>query len=210
MPLQNRVDPCGTIFRTPTRGTLMGNRGGALHNESREIVRRYKSRRWIACLLEFKGRYRTVMSPRRYTELFFLDEAVALAAGHRPCAECRRERFNAFKAAWIRRDGPGREQPPSADEMDEELHRARIDRSGRKVTYEAPLSSLPNGCFVQIDQSPWLVWDRALLLWSPERYAETRSRPADLLVTVLTPRPIVECLGRGYEPATHPSAGVRI
>src|SRR6266699_6712686 len=89
MPLQNRVDPFGNIFRTSARGTMTGNRGGALHDADREIVRRYKSTRWIACVLEFRGRHRIVMSPNRYTELFFLDEAVALAAGHRPCAECR-------------------------------------------------------------------------------------------------------------------------
>src|SRR3984885_2974236 len=102
MPLQNRVDPFGNLIRTLARGTLMGNRGGALHNIEREIVCSYKSRRWITCVLEFRGRHRTVMSEGRYTELFFLDEAVALAAGHRPCAECRRKRFNAFKAAWQR------------------------------------------------------------------------------------------------------------
>src|SRR5580700_6521211 len=115
MPLQNRVDPFGALFRTDARGTMMGNRGGALHNSEREIIRSYKSRRWIACVLEFRGRRRTVMSERRYTELFFLDEAVALAAGHRPCAECRRERFNAFKTAW----GSG---DLLADEIDTELH----------------------------------------------------------------------------------------
>ena len=84
MPLENRVDPFGNIFRSPARGTFMGNRGGALHNESREIVRTYKRRRWITCVLEFRGRHREIMAPRRYTELFFLDEAVAFAAGHRP------------------------------------------------------------------------------------------------------------------------------
>ncbi len=125
MPLQNRVDPFGNLLRTPARGTMMGNRGGALHNSEREIVRSYKSRRWIACVLEFKGRRRTVMSERRYTELFFLDEAVAFAAGHRPCAECRRERFNAFKEAWRR--ARGLDNLPFADEMDMELHPARID-----------------------------------------------------------------------------------
>ncbi len=154
MPLQNRVDPFGSIFRTSARGTMMGNRGGALHNDRREIVRHHQSKRWITCLLEFKGRRRIVMSPRRYTELFFLDEAVAFAAGHRPCAECRRERFNAFKSAWKGRT-------PDADEMDDELHRCRIERPGRKVTYQAELSSLPNGSFVEIDASPWLVWDRS-------------------------------------------------
>src|SRR5436305_13747203 len=100
MPLQNRVDPCGAIRSWPARGTMMGNRGGALHNDKRELIRPFINRRWITCVLEFKGRRRAVMAPGRYTELFFLDEAVSLAAGHRPCAECRRARFNEFREAW--------------------------------------------------------------------------------------------------------------
>src|SRR5262249_8002464 len=151
MPLQNRVDPCGVIFESPARGTLMGNRGGALHNDQRVIVRKFKNQRWITCLLEFRGRRRSVMSPGRYTELFFLDEAVALAAGHRPCAECRRERYNAFKASWIRWCPGSGEGPLLAADMDRELHPARISSTGTKVTYNAPLNSLPNGCFVQIE-----------------------------------------------------------
>jgi hypothetical protein len=202
MPLENRVDPFGTIFRTPARGTFMGNRGGALHNEQREIVRRFKDRRWIACVLEFRGRKRTVMSPRRYTELFFLDEAVALAAGHRPCAECRWQRFKAFQAAW--EDGVGPPELVRASEMDAELHRNRIDRHGRKVTYEAECDSLPNGCFVEIDGSAYLVWEDALFLWTPERYASKERRPRGS-VTVLTPKPIVQCLQHGYEPEIHAS-----
>src|ERR1700683_436021 len=116
MPLQNRVDPFGNLFSTQARGTMMGNRGGVLHNSEREIVRPYKSRRWITCVLEFKERHRIVMSERRYTELFSLDEATAFAAGHRPCAECRRERFNAFKGAWGR--AADLDSLPFADEMD--------------------------------------------------------------------------------------------
>src|SRR6266853_1638897 len=125
MSLQNRVDPFGNIFRTSARGTMMGNRGGALRNADQEIVRGYKSRRWITCVLEFRGRRRVVMSPNSYTELFFLDEAVAFAAGHRPCAECRRERYNAFREAW--RSQTNQSRPPFADEMDLELHPARLD-----------------------------------------------------------------------------------
>lgn len=199
MPLQNRVDPNGVIFVSPDRGTLMGNRGGALHNQNREIVRQYASRRWITCLLEFKGRHRVVMSPGRYTELFFLDEAVALAAGHRPCAECRRERFNAFKAAWNSRGA-------LADEIDRDLHPTRIDRRRGKVTYEASVDSLPDGCFVQIDASSHLVYDDALLLWSPAGYLAKRHRPDDLIVQVLTPEPIVRCIRQGYRPEIHMSA----
>jgi hypothetical protein len=199
MPLQNRVSPYGTLFRTPGRGTLMGNRGGTIHNDAREIVRRYASRRWIACVLEFKGRWRPVMAPRRYTELFFLDEAVALAAGHRPCAECRRDRYNAFRRAW------NAEHPPGAVAMDAVLHPARMDRHGRKVTWQSQLASLPNGTFIEFDAAPWLVWDDALALWTPEGYTRRIGRAAAGPVTVLTPRPIVECLSVGYEPMVHPS-----
>src|SRR5215475_3655079 len=116
MPLQNRVDPFGTIFRTTARGTMMGNRGGAIHNQRREIVRAYTNVRWITCVLQFKDRHREVMRPGWYTELFFLDEAVSFAAGHRPCAECRRARFNAYREAW------GRGPLLRAPEMDAELH----------------------------------------------------------------------------------------
>jgi hypothetical protein len=178
----------------------MGNRGGALHDDNREIVRRYKSRRWITCVLEFRGRNRQVMSPRRYTELFFLDEAVAFAAGHRPCAECRRERFNAFKKAWRQED------PPGADEMDAELHRARLDARRGKLTYDAPLDSLPNGCFVQLEGQAYLLWDDALLLWTPKGYSRRIAKRIGLTVAVLTPRPIVDCFRQGYQPEIHESS----
>jgi hypothetical protein len=204
MPLQNRVDPFGVLFRSPARGTMMGNRGGALHNDRREIVRAYKSRQWITCVLELKDRHRSVLSPRRYTELFFLDEAAAFAAGHRPCAECRRGRFNAFKQAWMRQD-PGAGRTVRAAEMDQVLHGARLDERKRKRTYPAALHSLPNGCFVQIDEAPYLVWNDALALWTPEGYTRRVSRPGDLTVTVLTPQPIVACFGQGYEPEVHES-----
>jgi hypothetical protein len=202
MPLQNRVDPYGNLFRTPARGTFMGNRGGALHDEQREIVRTFKERRWIACLLEFRGRKRTVMSPDRYTELFFLDETVAFAAGHRPCAECRWERFKAFQAAWKR--ATRALELPRAAQMDTELHCARIDWQRKKVTYETELDSLPDGSFVAIDGSAYLVWDDALFLWTPERYARKERRRGGS-VRVLTPQPIIRCFRQGYVPEVHDS-----
>jgi hypothetical protein len=202
MPLQNRVDPFANLIRSAARGAMMGNRGGALHNSGLEIVRVYKSRRWITCLLQFRDRHRVVMSPNRYTELFFLDEAVAFAAGHRPCAECRRGRYNAFREAWQLAHRPA--ESPFADEMDAELHKARIDR-GRKVTYEAELRALPDGCFVQIEGLPYLVLGNALLLWTPEGYARRDAR-WDSIVRVLTPEPIVGCFRHGYRPETHESA----
>jgi hypothetical protein len=206
MPLQNRVDPFGNLIRTAARGTMMGNRGGVLHNANREIVRGYKSRRWITCVLEFRGRHRVVMSANRYTELFFLDEAVAFAAGHRPCAECRRERYNAFKDAW--QLAHRLDESPFADDMDLALHPARIDKR-KKVTYESALGSLPDGCFVQIQGSGYLVWRGALLLWTPKGYTRHDVRPKDSIVTVLTPEPIVECFRQGYRPEIHETARLR-
>lgn len=205
MPLRNRVLPDGEIVALAARGTFMGNRGGVIHNDRKEIVRPYASRRWIACVLEFRGRRRVVMSPHRYTELFFLDEATALAAGHRPCAECRRARFNEFKEAWRR----GKKRPADeyvyADEMDEELHPARIGKGRRKITYEAALRSMPDGCFVQLEGASYLVWENVLARWSAEGYREMLRRPGEMTVTVLTPEPIVRCIRNGYRPAVHES-----
>ena len=183
----------------------MGNRGGVLHTENREIVRPFAGWRWIACLLEFKGWHRQVMSPNRYTELFFLDEAVALAAGHRPCAECRRERFNAFREAWRGSAASGGTDRLLAPEMDAELHPARIDKRRGKVTYQACLDALPDGCFIRIDDGDYLVWEDALHLWSPEAYVYQIPRTS-ATVTVLTPEPVVRCLRQGYRPAVHESA----
>ena len=182
---------------------MMGNRGGVLHNEQKEIVRRYKSRRWITCVLEFKGRRRIIMAPNRYTELFFLDEAVAFAAGHRPCAECRRERFNAFRYSW--QLSHEQQHPPSADEMDFELHSARINR-GKKVTYQASLRSLPDGCFVEMQGSPYVLLDGSLSRWTPARYTRSQKLSGNPVMTVLTPAPAVECFRMGYQPHVHPTA----
>jgi len=142
------------------------------------------------------------MSQNRYTELFFLDEAVAFAAGHRPCAECRRERYNAFKSAW--QHVHEHDKLPFADEMDLELHPTRI-ANGRKVTYEAALNSLPDGCFVQVDDFAYLVAGNALLLWTLEGYRRRVERPKDSMVTVLTPKSMVGCFRQGYKPEIHES-----
>jgi len=205
MPLQNRVSPGGQIFADPARGTFMGNRGGAIHNDQRRIVRQYASRRWIACVLEFRGRRRTVMSAGRYTELFFLDEAVALAAGHRPCAECRRQRYNDFREAWLQSENPREDGRVFADQMDAALHPARIDRQRIKVSYPARAGSLPDGCFARIEGADWLLWEAAMFRWSPARYVEKRPRVRGSIVSVLTPAPIVYCLAAGYRPEIHNS-----
>jgi len=203
MPLQNRVDPWGAIRQFAARGRFMGNRGGAIHNERREIVRPFLNQRWITCVLEFKGRRRQVMSPGKYTELFFLDEAVSFAAGHRPCAECRRARFLEFREAWQRAMGCG---PVLAPEMDAVLHRARIGKRREKVTFEASLDSLPDGCFVELDGEACLVWGGQLLVWSPEGYHEKKERRGGL-AKVLTPAPVVECFRQGYRPEVWVATG---
>jgi hypothetical protein len=202
MPLQNRVDPFGEFIRTPARGTLMGNRG-ALHNQQKQIVRRYKTRRWITCVLEYKNRHRTVMAPHRYTELFFLDEAVAFAAGHRPCAECQRERFSAFRHVWQLYQGLDR--PPSTVEIDEALHTARID-GGQKVTHQAPLRSLPDGCFVERDGLSYLVIGGMLAKWTPAGYTTRQNLSGNPTLIVLTPMPVVAGFRLGYKPQIHPSS----
>lgn len=190
-PLQNRVTPFGEIVRTPARGAWMGNRGGCLHDDNKALLRRrWVSRRCICCVLAFMGRHREVMTPRRYTELFFLDEATALAAGHRPCAECRRRDFNCFVAAWRAAHGAPTESRISASGIDLALHAERLGPGGMKVTYEAPIAALPDGVMVaraSDAHAAWLLWQGALHLWTPEGYARQES-VVDERVRVLTPR----------------------
>jgi len=206
MPLQNRVTPTSEIIADTARGTLMGNRG-ALHGADRRLgAARWRHRHWICCRLDFKGR-RQVMAPRCYTELFFLDEATALAAGHRPCSECRREDFRAFQAAWRRAFGTRRDA--SAPAIDRALHDARVEPRGRRqIRFEAALDDLPDGVFALLphDRStPLLIQGAHLLPWRPSGYGSPRSRPAATCL-VLTPRPIIGVLHAGYAPALHPSA----
>jgi len=201
MPLQNRVTPFGELIATEARGLLMGNRG-RLHDAGRRIVRYAQGRRWISCLTSFRDRRRTVMTPDSYTELFFLDEAVALAAGHRPCAECRREDYVRFQHAWARAS-LGK---TGADLMDERLHADRLIRPGARRTYREMLSDLPDGAFVENDDAAWLVWQGALHAWSPAGYG-ARWPIGRREVTVITPKCLVTVLGAGYSPAIiHPSA----
>lgn len=209
MSLQNRVTPTGDIIADPSRGLFMGNRG-ILHDGTKRLGRaRWRHTHWIVCVLAFRGRRRAVMQPHRYTELFFLDEAVALAAGHRPCAECRRDRFRAFLASWAEAAGHGGTLPNAAG-FDAMLHTARIDhRSRRQATWRARLGDLPDGTFICLedgDDMPRLVQGDALYRWTPAGYRDRSRRPQAPLVTVLTPRPSVAALAGGYRPVLHPSA----
>jgi hypothetical protein len=208
MPLQNRITPFGEIVAHPARGTVIGNRG-ILHDPGRRLGRaRWRHPHWIVCRLEFKGRRRQVMAPHAYTELFFLDEAVALAAGHRPCAECRRPAFNAFRSAWQRAfGGPA---PLRAPDIDRALHHARVEpRSRRQITFAAELDRLPDGAFVALAgdaATAWLVLGDRLFPYAPEGYGPARVRPSGCEARVLTPWPTVAVLAAGYRPELHPSA----
>lgn len=210
MPRMNRVDPWGELIATEARGTLMGNRG-RLHDDEGNIVRRWTTRAWIACRLDFKGRQRPIMAPDRYTELFFLDEATALAAGHRPCAECRREDYRRFKAAWIAGNAAlGLTSATPVAKIDAILQRDRVAGPPlfTKVYHDAELDRLPDGVFIAGDapHDAWLVWGDDLLHWTPSGYDETRVRPEARTVQVLTPRSIVAAIEAGYRPGVHPSA----
>jgi hypothetical protein len=209
MPLQNRVTPEGEIIATPHRGLMMGNRGGAFHHPDQTLgARRWASRQWIACVLEFKGRHRpAMMQPNRYTELFFLDEVTALAAGHRPCFECRRKDAERFAELWAQAKGWA--APARAPEMDLALQPERVGARGRKVTFRAQVSALPDGTFIRGAEAtapPYLVDADRLLAWSPAGYVRAVPRPKRRDVEVLTPRSIVAVLSSGYRPMLHPSA----
>lgn len=204
MPRQNRVTPRGEIVAVPNRGLFLGNRG-CLHDAAGAIRRPWQLERWIACLLAFKGRRRAVMTPGRYTELFFLDEATALAAGHRPCAECRRERFDAFRRALVSDNEP----LPSAIELDRQLHAQRVNPDRSQRTHRANLDDLPDGTFILLpgdEQTPHLVRGDALLAWAAGGYAARVERPGGIAVAVLTPELTVRALRGGYTPELHPSA----
>jgi hypothetical protein len=208
----NRVTPFGEVLALPERGTMMGNRGGCFHTADKTLTRRrWVNRRWIVCLLEFAGRRREVMAPGRYTELFFLDEATALAAGHRPCAECRRGAFRQFTDAWLRGNaGHGLGPGCGIDAIDRVLHAGRVSGGGGKVVYRAPLGELPDGAFVCPDATPgvaWLVRGGRLWPWGPGGYGPASRLDAGEEAAVLTPRSTVAALGAGYAPGVHPSAG---
>lgn len=206
MPLRNRVTPIGELVADPARGLVYGNRG-CLHDERGRIRRPFASRRWIACRVEFAGRRRApLMAPGRYTELFFLDEATALAAGHRPCAECRREDYRRLVSRWSELH-PGQ---AGADAIDAQLHRERlVAGSGERAVRECALDELPDGSFVLVDGAPWLVLDGALRRWSPAGYVASRPFGVSGRVQLLTPPSLVKLLRAGWQPQVplvHPSA----
>ena len=202
MALQNRVTPFGALIASPARGTMYGNRGGKFHRDDRTLgARRWASRQWICCVLQFKNRHHPVWRDR-YTALFFLDEVTALAAGHRPCFECRRRDAQAFAEKWAQAKGG---EIPRAPQMDIVLQKERLE--GReKRTHEMSIDDLPDGAFVAMDGGAYAVRGAHLLRWSENGYTERIAR-ARGAVAVLTPRSIVAVLSAGYAPQWHPSAG---
>ena len=210
MPLQNRVTPFGELVAVAERGTLMGNRG-CLHDNRKQIRRAFQLKRWITCRLEFRGRRREVMRRGHYTELFFLDEATSFAAGHRPCAECRRDRYTLFRDLWVNvnavecgplapRAGHTRPGGLTAGAMDDVLHAERLGPDGGKKTYPARLSDLPAGVMVVgPGNTPHLIQGSAWAPWTPGGYGPAVPLPTELEAAVLTPASVVRVIAAGYE-----------
>jgi hypothetical protein len=200
MPLQNRVTPLSDLIADPARGLVYGNRG-CLHDDAGRIRRRWATRRWIACRLRFRGWHRSpLLQPGRFTELFFLDEATAFAAGHRPCALCRREDYVRFGELWPHDD-------VGADAIDLRLHDERVDGRERRL-HDVRLDDLPDGAFVLRDGAPWLVHGARLRRWTPGGYDDAVRRPSGA-ATLITPPSLVAVLRAGWDGAVallHPTA----
>jgi hypothetical protein len=204
VPLQNRVDPFGELHATPARGLLYGNRGGRFHRDDQTLgQRRWASRQWICCVLSFKNRHHPVWRDR-YTALFFLDEVTALAAGHRPCFECRRADATQFAAKWA---DATQGDIPRAPAMDLVLQAERLDGRAKR-TQAMPIAGLPDGAMLSLKNEPataYAVRGALLLRWSHGGYTERIARPRGE-ADVLTPPSMVGVLRAGYRPQWHPSA----
>lgn len=206
MPLQNRVTPFGQLEAVAARGEWLGNRG-IIHDDKR-VVAQWRIKAWITCRLHYKGVRRKVFSPHTWTELFFLDEATAFAAGHRPCAYCRRQRYDEFKRAWCAAN-PGlvHDPNPRVAEIDARLHAERVVRGGGKRIWQARFGSLPPGAFVALEGVACLLWRDKLFPWSHQGYAGARAPvDAEAQVDVLTPASIVAIFREGFRPQVHVSA----
>jgi hypothetical protein len=203
MPLQNRVTPQGDIIATPHRGMFTGNRG-IIHDPATKtlLTRRWSSNAWLTCVCEFRGRRRKVMGGRSWTELFFLDEATAFAAGHRPCFYCRRDDANRFRAAWEEGNGVS---GVLARDIDIVLHRERLDGRGKRLyALPMPLRQLPDGAMVQAGSEIYLIAQGSALLWSPGGYSQAQNALAGAMR--LTPPSTLRAFGAGYRPVLHESA----
>jgi hypothetical protein len=212
LALQNRVDPFGDIHAVPERGTCMGNRG-ILHDDQQQLQRYHDHKRWTICKLAYQDQHgnsvkRSLMSPGQYTELFFLDEATALAAGHRPCGRCSRSRYQEFLHYW--RMG----NPDAAGRLDDVLHHdrfvpyKRVWRAKKRV-YTAPIDGLPSGTFIMLDPDPsgqlYMIQEHRLLRWSFGGYGPPVEGRSGVDVIVITPQSTVRALAAGYQPVIYPA-----
>ena len=199
MPRQNRMTPKGEIVAAPWRGRLMGNRG-CLHDANEQLgIRRWRHQAWVCCRTAFRGRVRHPMPPNRWTALFFWDEAAALAAGHRPCGQCRYHDYHRFMDAWRAGGLPG--DGPKG--VDRHLHRHRVTRQREQVRFDADPRSLPDGTFLQVAEAEhlsFMLWHGQLWNWSPRDGGYLAAGPPPDMATVLTPHPMVEVLLAGYRP----------
>jgi hypothetical protein len=203
MPLQNRVTPTGEIIATPHRGLFTGNRG-IIHDPATKTLlkKRWSSPAWLTCTCEFRGRRREVMAQRSWTELFFLDEATALAAGHRPCFYCRRDDANRFRAAW---EKGNRVHDVRMHDIDTVLHHERLDHGKKRLhALLVPLDQLPDGAMLQQGEDSFLVTHGRTLRWSPAGYAAVENQPDE--ATLLTPPSTLRTMNAGYQPMLHPTA----
>ena len=202
MPLQNRVTPQGDIIATPHRGLFTGNRGIIHDPETKTLTRRWANKAWLTCVCDFRGRRREVMGGRSWTELFFLDEATALAAGHRPCFYCRRDDAVRFRAAW--QEGNGVTNLLARD-MDAVLHGERLERRKKRLhACTIPPRELPDGAMLQEGMESYLIVQGRALTWSPAGYRKTQIALHDAML--LTPPSTLRALSAGYRPVLHPSA----
>jgi hypothetical protein len=208
MPLQNRISPFSTLTATPERGAWTGNRG-VIHNAEKEIIRNHAVKYWITCVLEYKNFQRKVMTPNRWTELFFLDEATAFSAGHRPCGFCRNADFKRFKSLWLLANGEryGLAGNVKMDVIDQLIHLERLDEKGTQKTFKANLSTLPDGTFVSLHNpaEAYLWVQQNLYEWSFSGYKKVLTSEKNQEVNVLTPLSYVEVFRAGYLPQIHVS-----
>lgn len=203
-PLQNRVNPFGQLCAVEARGRWMGNRG-ILHDVRRRVTRPWQRKAWITCQTEYKGNKRPVFAPGKYSELFFLDEATAYAAGHRPCGMCRRDAQVEFLECWLRANHDVSEAR-TIPEVDEHLHEERIGPEGDKRTFLAEIGSLPQGTFFELDGVPHLLWGGRAFAWSFEGYTPVEAAPPQTAqFPVLTPRSVVAALRHGLAVQVHES-----
>jgi hypothetical protein len=209
MSLQNRVNPFSHLIATTERGAWTGNRG-VIHNAEKKIVKNHNIKAWICCVLHYKDFKRNVMTPNRWTELFFLDEATAFAAGHRPCGFCRHPDFKRFKNLWLTANGAqyGWAVGTGMKEIDAVIHQERLDESGVQKAFTATLSDLPDGCFITLKDAntPYLWFQNQLFAWSFSGYTKVLAFNKNQVVNVLTPRSYVAVFKAGYVPQVHFSA----